>query len=176
MQTKTLIRRSIGGALIVVILFSFGYYGTYKQFDVCTLCGQTHITRTFYIPFTSIRYFSWQSPGQSPAGQILSQAKLVDDHAHEWKTAYTLGNGQPLVQREGRYANQFFASSEVTNYLQMISGFQSKSAIAKYIKAGQQNVGAQVDGVAAKTTFLNESLLEPTTRKADVADAITPQR
>ncbi len=176
MSTKSLVRRCVGGALLVVTFFSLVYYGTYKQLDVCTLCGQTRTTRTFYIPFTSKSYFQHESFAQSSVGEVLAQAHLVDDHSHAWRTAYTIGNGQPLVQREGRFANYFFSSSETTSYLQMISGFQSKSAIANYIKAGQQDITAQATGVQAKTSFLNESLLEPTTRKADVTDALTPKR
>jgi hypothetical protein len=176
MTTKSLVRRSVGGAVIVVTLFSLAYYGTYKQFDICTVCGQTHTKRTYYIPFTSIALFSHESLGQSPAGEIIAQGHMVDEHPHNWKTVYTIGNGQPLMMHEGKYANNVFNSSEVTNYLQVISGFQSKSAIAKYIKGAQQTVSAQEDGLASKATFLNESLLEPTTRKADVADALAPRR
>jgi len=176
MRPKSLIGLTVGGVAAVVLVFSLGYYGTVKEFDICTLCGQTRVVRKFQIPFTNLTVFSHETAGQSPAGEVLEQAHLVDSHPHDWKVVYSIGNGQPLMMGPGKYANGVFFSPDVTNYLQVISSFQSKSAIAKYIHAAQQSATPQSDGLAAKTTFLNETLIEPTTRQSDAGDALKPRQ
>ena len=161
---------------MLITLGILAYYGTYKTVDICPVCGQYRAVRQFQIPGTTTTLFTRTSQWPSAVGDVLTQANLVDEHEHRWKTVFTVGNGHPLTNGDGQAASNVFESSQVTSYVQSIAGFQSHAAIAKYLVAAQNEVQSRQDGVPVQTTFVNETLIEPTTRKIDASDVITGRK
>jgi hypothetical protein len=172
MKVKRVVIASIAGTVLIVTLAVLAYYGTRKKVNICSVCGETQTIRQFQVPGTTFTLLTTTSSGESLVGEVISQSHLVDDHPHEWKTVYVIGNGQPLTMGDGQTASNVFNSSEVSSYLQVIAGFQSHKAIAKYLEGAQNDVRIRQEGFAKTASFVNESLIEPTTRKADPVDVM----
>src|SRR5882724_737612 len=121
------------GTLAAIMAIAVGaliFFGTNTSEELCVICGQTQTVRRFEIPRTHITVFTYTSMHPSRVGKVIAEAKLIGDHNHVWKNVYTVGNGTPLTIGAGHDTARVFGSDKVANYLQSISGFESKETIA----------------------------------------------
>ncbi len=163
------------GLLAAVVLFAMGatiFFGTNTTEEICTICGQTRTVRKFEIPRTNFTIFTYTTTRATRVGKVIEQAKLVDAHPHNWKNIYTVGNGMPFTSGDGHDTARVFSSDKVANYLQSISGFESKETISKYIASLQDVTRMNQDEEGTPAAFVNESLIDTAKKKDDLTDLL----
>ncbi|CAN5380848.1 hypothetical protein BH10PLA1_BH10PLA1_07040 [soil metagenome] len=163
------------GLLAVVLLTGFAatiFFGTSTTEEICTICGQTRTVRKFEIPRTHFTIFTFTTTRATRVGKVIELAKLVDVHPHNWKNIYTVGNGTPFTSGDGHDTARVFSSDKVANYLQSISGFESKEAISKYIASLQDVTRMNQDEEGTPASFVNESLLDTGKKRDNLTDLL----